>query len=93
MARKGVKQRPIPPALKAFALTLDLQYYSSKAYEYVRETFSLGLPHLVTIRKWCSRVDGRAGFSEEALRSLRPKKKKKKARKLRDRVNSFCARL
>ena len=56
------------PALKAFALTL--QFYSTKAYNYVRETFGLGLPHICTIRRWYSSVDGNAGFSSDAFRSL-----------------------
>ncbi|CAB3979235.1 DNA transposase THAP9 [Paramuricea clavata] len=38
------------PELKSFALTL--QFYSSKAYEFVRETFNLALPHQVQVRKW-----------------------------------------
>ena len=59
------------PAIKAFALTL--QFYSSKAYEYVRETFGLSLPHLNTIRRWYSSVDGRAGFSREVFFSLEQK--------------------
>ncbi|KAK7476711.1 hypothetical protein BaRGS_00032048 [Batillaria attramentaria] len=59
------------PALKAFALTL--QFYSTKAYEYVRRTFGLGLPHLNTIRRWFRSVDGKAGFSKEVLLSLERK--------------------
>ena len=59
------------PALKAFALTL--QFYSTKAYEYVRETFGLGLPHVATIRRWYSALDGSAGFCKEAFRSLERK--------------------
>ena len=44
---KGCKY---PPELKSFALTL--QFYSSKAYEFVRKTFNLALPHQVQVRKW-----------------------------------------
>ena len=35
------------PDLMAFALTLH--FYSAKAYEFVRKTFHLALPHQVTI--------------------------------------------
>ena len=59
------------PTLKAFALTL--QFYSTKAYEYVRKTFGLGLPSVSTIRRWLRSVDGSAGFNEEALLSLERK--------------------
>ena len=56
------------PALKAIASTL--QFYSTKGYNYVGETFELGLPHICTIRQWYSSVDGNAGFSSDAFRSL-----------------------
>ncbi|GFO07765.1 THAP domain containing 9 [Plakobranchus ocellatus] len=56
------------PALKAFAL--KLQFYSTKAYEYVWDPFGLGLPHVATIRRWYSSVGGSTGFCQEAFRSL-----------------------
>ena len=46
-AGKGCKYSP---QLKSFALTL--QFYSSKAYNFVRKTFNLALSHPVQIRKW-----------------------------------------
>ena len=36
--------------LQSFALTLN--FYSAKAYQYVRKTFDCALPHPATIRKW-----------------------------------------
>ena len=42
--------------IKAFAMTL--QFYSSKAYKYVRKSFDLLLPHPAHIRKWYSKVEG-----------------------------------
>ena len=54
--------------LKSFALTL--QFYSSKAYNYVRETFELALPHESTIRKWYSSIDVEPGFSEIVFQAL-----------------------
>ena len=36
--------------LKAFAMTL--QFHSTKAYNFVRETFNLALQHAMYIRNW-----------------------------------------
>ena len=58
-----------PAELRAFALTLN--FYSAKAYEFVRETFDLCLPHPKTLQKWYRSVDGNAGFSEQALQAVR----------------------
>ena len=60
--------RSYHPALKAFARTL--QFYSTKAYNYVRETFGLGLPHVGAIKKWYNAIDGSAGFRREAFGPL-----------------------
>ena len=54
-----------PEELKAFALTLS--FYSMKAYNYVRETFQLALPHPSTIRQWYRGVNGRPGFTAESF--------------------------
>ncbi len=51
------------PALESISLTL--QFYSAKAYNYVRETFDLGLPHPPMIRRWYSSNGGDPRFSEE----------------------------
>lgn len=59
------------PALKAFAMTL--QFYSTRAYNFVRETFGLGLPHTSTIRRWYRSMDGSAGFNKHVLMSLEKK--------------------
>ncbi|KAB0798505.1 hypothetical protein PPYR_09498 [Photinus pyralis] len=53
------------PSLRAFALTL--QFYSSKAYNYVRKTFQNVLPHPATLRKWYTVVDAKPGFTKEAF--------------------------
>ena len=48
--RKGLgKGCKYPPELKSFALTL--QFYSSKAYEFVRQKLKKDLPHQSVIRK------------------------------------------
>ena len=57
-----------PPELRAFALTLN--FYSTKAYNFVRNTFDLCLPHHKTISKWYQSVDGNAGFSAQALQTV-----------------------
>ena len=59
------------PDLVKFALTL--QFYSTKAYNYVRKHFALALLHVSTIRRWYSAIDGSPGFTQEAFASLRLK--------------------
>lgn len=57
------------PELRCFALTLN--YYSPKAYLYVRKTFGTCLPHPRTLSKWYSTIEGRPGFTKEALNALK----------------------
>ncbi|XP_049799393.1 uncharacterized protein LOC126234696 [Schistocerca nitens] len=68
---KGKEANMYPAALRTFALTLN--FYSSKAYSYVRKNFKTSLPHPQTLRKWYSVVDGDPGFSKEAAIALRIK--------------------
>jgi len=58
----------ITPALRKFALTLH--FYSPSAYDYVRNIFSKSLPHVSTLRKWYSTVNGLPGFSSESFRAI-----------------------
>lgn len=58
-----------PPELRAFALTLN--FYSAKAYNFVRDTFDLCLPHPITISKWYRSVNGSPGFSSEAFDAIK----------------------
>lgn len=60
-----------PPELRSFALTL--KFYSTKAYNYVRKSFDLGLPHVSVIRSWYSSIDGEPGFTKDALTALKAK--------------------
>lgn len=53
-------------AIKEFALTLN--YYSAKAYAYVRSI--MPLPHPSLIRKWASNVNCEPGFLSESFRIL-----------------------
>ena len=57
-----------PDELKSFALTLS--FYSVKAYNYVRKTFKLALPHPSTLRTWYRSMNGQPGFTEEAFAAL-----------------------
>lgn len=55
--------------LRSFALTLN--FYSTKAYKYVRDTFSTCLPSLSTLTKWYKTINGRPGFTQEAFNALK----------------------
>ncbi|XP_032671874.1 uncharacterized protein LOC116844465 [Odontomachus brunneus] len=48
------------PELRSFALTLN--YYSPKAYNYVRNKFDCILPHPKTLYKWYTSINGTPGF-------------------------------
>ncbi|KAM7291427.1 hypothetical protein ISCGN_028000 [Ixodes scapularis] len=74
-----------PPELRAFAITLH--FYSSSAYEYVRNTYDLGIPQVSTIRSWSISTQAEPGFTAEAFQSLRVKvlESEKKGKKI------FCA--
>lgn len=57
------------PELRSFALTLN--FYSTRAYNYVRKTWLKLLPHPSTLRSWYKVVDGRPGFTAEAFKALK----------------------
>ncbi|CAB4027540.1 THAP domain-containing 9 [Paramuricea clavata] len=46
---------------------------ASVAYNYVRNSFDLGLPHVSVIRSWYSSMNGEAGFTKNTLVALRAK--------------------
>lgn len=55
--------------LKSFALTLN--FYSAKAYIYVREKVGKeNLPCPDSIRRWYSHISGSPGFIKEAFTGL-----------------------
>lgn len=60
-----------PPELRQFALTLN--FYSKKAYEYVREKFSYVLPSIRTLASWIATVNASPGFMLEAKNALQIK--------------------
>ena len=64
-SRQGVS---FPDELKAFALTL--QFYSARAYNFVRETFNFCLPHPRTLSSWYSCINGNPGFHDEVFSAI-----------------------
>lgn len=60
-----------PPQLRAFAMTIN--FYSPKAYRYIRSTFKNRLPAPSTIRSWYSTTSGSPGCTQEAVEVLRKK--------------------
>ena len=69
MNLKSGKGSKYSPELKSFALTL--QFYSSKASEFVRKTFNLAIPHQVQVRKWYAKVPAEPGFTNPAFQALK----------------------
>lgn len=57
--------------VKKFAFTL--QFYSTKAYEYVRSVFEKKLPHTGTVRNWLVSVNAEPGILYEALETIKNK--------------------
>ena len=66
--------------MRSFALTL--QFYSSKAYHFIRETWHNALPHPSTIRSWYCVIDGKPGFTSEAIKAIKLKVEQKKPQPL-----------
>ena len=71
---QGTSVAEYPPELQVFATTL--QFYSTKAYNYVRRTFLKALPHVATIQKWFSNLNSGPGFSTHAFEMLEEKVEK-----------------
>lgn len=68
---KGSSTQKYDPALRSFDLTLA--FYSTRGYNFVRQTFNRKLPHINTLSKWYSSVNGSPGFTQEALEALKIK--------------------
>lgn len=71
----SARNEPLPNSyseeLRAFALTLH--FYSPRAYEYVRQTFNLALPHQRTLCRWYRVINGDPGFTKESFKALEAK--------------------
>lgn len=81
----GKKQKKWTDDVKGFVLTL--QFYSCKAYEFVRKAFDLVLPHPRTIRRWYSKIPCEPGFTEPAFIALQKKAVKDKEKGKKSLVN------
>lgn len=68
---KSATRESYPAVLREFAATL--QFYSCRAYEYVRKVFALALPNQSTIRKWYSNIDCSPGYITSAFNALKIK--------------------
>lgn len=66
----GSSSKQYDEEVRKFALTL--QYYSTRAYNYVRDKFDKNLPHVSTLRKWYmnSSASGEPGFCKQSLLKL-----------------------
>jgi len=56
---------PCTSEMRKFAITL--QFYSNRAYDYVRKSFKNILLHQKTITKWYKVINGNPGFTSEAF--------------------------
>ena len=65
---KGKKLGSYSESLKSFALTLH--FYSAKAYNFVRKSFKLALPHPKSITGWYSKIPADPGFTGPAFKAL-----------------------
>lgn len=68
---KGVKPKePYPPSVRAFCLSVH--FLSPRAYNYLRTTFGLHLPHSQTLRQWYrnSNLDASSGIGKHAMDAL-----------------------
>lgn len=68
---KTRRPKSFSPALRAFALTLN--FYSPKAYDFVRTEFGSSLPHRTTLRLWYHEVKVDEGFTTESFKALQTK--------------------
>ena len=71
--------KTLPPNAQLRTFTLTLNFYSPKAYEYVRSPFSNALPSSSTLKRWYKCVDGNPGVTTESLNALRVKVAEAKA--------------
>ena len=68
------KKKTYPEELKGFAASL--MFYSSCAYNYVREVFMKALPHPRTVRSWFKNYDFHPGILTSVLESHQKEQQK-----------------
>lgn len=74
----GRRSKKYSMFLRIFCFTVN--FYSPKAYEYIRAFFNLNLPHIRTIRNWYSAIKCSPSFTESAFNRLKQKADEAKAR-------------
>jgi len=62
------KKKNYTPELRAFALTLN--FYSPKAYNFIRSEFGQSLPHPTTLRSWYHEIKVKERLTDESFKSL-----------------------
>lgn len=67
-AKSSTVTKSFSPELRAFALQLN--FYSPRAYNFVRNSFNTVLPHSATLSRWYKKVDLEPGFTSESLEIL-----------------------
>ena len=77
-SRRASRGRRYSDEVKEFAVTL--QFYSAKAYDYVRKILSLS--HSSLIQKWAQSINCEPGFLTEAFETLRKNVRVKLKRKI-----------
>lgn len=75
----GPSSKKYDEEARKFALTL--QYYSNRAYAYIRHKFSNNLPHVSTLRKWYqnSSASGDPGLCTQTFQKLKQLANEQKA--------------
>lgn len=68
---KNSGRKSFSPELRPFALTLN--FYSPKAYNFVRDESGLSLPHASTLRSWYHEIKVEEGFTEASFTALKSK--------------------
>lgn len=68
LQRKSKISQKYTPELRRFAISLN--FFSPKAYDYVRNVFDTCLPHSSTIGKWLQNINAAPGFTAEAFETL-----------------------
>lgn len=66
--KKSALEKSYSPELRSFALQLN--FYSPRAYKFVRDSFDTVLPHPVTLSRWYKKVDADPGFTAESFDTL-----------------------
>lgn len=82
----GRDEKSFNEDVRSFCLTLN--FYSPRAYNYVRMKFDNTLPSNTTMRNWYASINASPGFTSEAFANL-----KKKADDVKEKTDSklFCS--